>query len=266
MEKDESANEEKQAPRINKAPTTARSFVFNRKTVLFAAIPLAVLIVMVVLLITPIGQHFLLTSGIPLPSISIEKIEFQHGDKIVVYIRNTGPTETKIAQADIDDRIHPAAIEPARVLSRLGTARVVIPFPWNAGEPYEVGITTSDGVRFHKSIEAAAPAPIPNISQASLFALIGTYVGVIPILIGLWYPFVKGMRRIDFNFFLSLTVGLLVFLGIDTVLEGNKTATSNVASVFNGQILIVMITIISFLILVFISEKLNQRASKIPKQ
>ena len=37
-------------------------------------------------------------------------------------------------------------------------AKVIIPFIWNPGEPYKVGITTSDGIRFHRSIDAAALA------------------------------------------------------------------------------------------------------------
>ena len=47
-----------------------------------------------------------------------------------------------------------SAIEPSKNLSRLALAKVIIPFSWNRGEPYEVGITTSDGIRFKKSVEA----------------------------------------------------------------------------------------------------------------
>ena len=36
------------------------------------------------------------------------------------------------------------AIEPSKTLSRLSDAKVLIPFPWNSAEPYEVGITTDD--------------------------------------------------------------------------------------------------------------------------
>jgi ZIP family zinc transporter len=63
-----------------------------------------------------------------------------------------------------------------------------------------------------------------------------------------------------YRFFLSLTAGLLVFLGVDALVESNEIAAENVAGVFNGQILIVMITIFSFLILMYLSEKLVARA------
>jgi zinc transporter ZupT len=222
--------------------------------IVIAIIPFIVLAAMLVFLFGP-GMS-ILNTGIPLPEITIEKIEFQT-DKIVAYIRNTGPEQIEIAQADINDRIIPAAIEPSKTLSRLSEAKIIVPFSWDAGVPYEVGVTTSDGTRFSKSVEAAALAPTPNIEQASYFAVIGIYVGVIPVLIGLlWFPFIKRLSMNKYKFFLSLTAGLLVFLGIDALVESNEIVQKNIAGAFNGQVLIVMITIISFLVLLYASEKL----------
>jgi zinc transporter ZupT len=231
----------------------------RKKIITIALIPLLVLAGMIVFLFGP-GQSFLNT-GIPLPEITIERTEFQEG-KIVVYIRNTGPEEVEIAQADINDRITPAAIEPSKTLSRLAEAKVIVPFSWNPGVPYQVGVTTSDGTRFSRGVEAAALAPTPNVEQASYFAVIGTYVGVIPVLIGLlWFPFIKRLSINKYNFFLSLTAGLLVFLGIDALVESNEIAAESIAGTFNGQVLIAMVTIVSFLALLYVSEKLIQRAT-----
>src|SRR5918996_1339959 len=166
--------------------------ISRKKMIAIALIPLIVLAGMLVFLFGP-GMS-ILNIGIPLPEITIEKIEFQN-NKVIAYIRNTGPEEIEVAQADINDRIIPAAIEPSKSLSRLAEAKVIVPFPWNAGVPYEVGVTISDGTRFSKSVEAAALAPTPNIAGA-----------------------------------------------------------------FNGQVLIAMITIISFLVLLYTSEKLVERA------
>jgi zinc transporter ZupT len=139
---------------------------------------------------------------------------------------------------------------------------VIIPYSWNPGEPYEIGITTSDGIRFHKSIEAAVLTPTPNLEQILFFAIIGTYVGVIPVMIGLlWFPFIKRLSTNKYIFFLSLTAGLLLFLGIDALVEANKIAAQDVARVFNGQMLIAMVTIVSFLALLYISKKLVERAT-----
>lgn len=230
----------------------------RKKMIVIALIPLIVLSGMLVFLLGP-GMS-ILNAGIPLPEITIEKIEFQN-DKIVAFIRNTGPEEVEIAQADINDRMIPAAIEPSKTLSRLAEAKVIVPFSWIAGVPYEVGVTSSDGTRFSKSVEAAALAPTPNVQQASYFAIIGIYVGVIPVLIGLlWFPFIKRLGMNKYTFFLSLTAGLLVFLGIDALVESNEIVAENIAGAFNGQVLIAMITIITFLVLLYASEKLIERA------
>jgi zinc transporter, ZIP family len=229
------------------------------KMVALAFVPLAVLVAMIAFIFGP-GQQFL-GVGTPLPEISIERIEFQEGGKIIAFIRNTGPIDVTVVQADVNDRIQPAAIEPSKELPRLAEAKVIIPFPWNKGDPYEVGVTSSDGVRFSKGVNAAAPAPTPDIDQAAFFALIGTYVGIIPVLAGLlWLPFIKRLSLRKYRFFLSLTAGLLVFLGIDALIEGSQIAAESVAGVFNGQILIAVVTILSFLGLMYASAKLGKRS------
>jgi zinc transporter, ZIP family len=236
----------------------------HRKRIVAAAfIPFIVLAVMIFLLFSPTFQSFI-NSGIPLPDVAIETIEFRENpSQIIAFIRNAGPTEITIAQADVNDRIHAAAIEPGKTLSRLSDAKVIIPFFWNPAEPYDVGITTDDGTRFSKTIEAAALAPNPDSGQIIFFAVIGIYVGIIPVMIGLlWYPFIRSMSRNKYNFFLSLTAGLLVFLGIDALIESNEIATDNLSSIFSGQMLIVIVTTISFIGLLYASEKLTQRAIK----
>ena len=231
----------------------------SAKIVAVGLVPLVVLAAMVAFIFGP-GQQFL-GAGTPLPEISIERIEFQEGGKIIVFIRNTGPIDVTVAQADVNDRIQQAAIEPSKELPRLAEAKVIIPFPWNKGEAYEIGVTSSDGTRFSKGVDAAAPAPTPDIEQAGFFALIGTYVGIIPVLAGLlWLPFIKRLSLRKYRFFLSLTAGLLVFLGVDALVEGSGIAAESVAGVFNGQILIALVTILSFLALMYASAKLGERS------
>jgi ZIP family zinc transporter len=231
----------------------------SAKMVAVALVPFVVLAAMIAFIFGP-GQQFL-GVGTPLPEISIERIEFQETGRIIAFIRNTGPIDVTVAQADVNDRILPAAIEPGNELARLAEAKVIIPFPWNEGEPYEIGVTSSDGTRFSKGVDAAAPAPTPDIEQAAFFALIGTYVGIIPVLAGLlWLPFIRRLSLRKYRFFLSLTAGLLVFLGIDALVEGSEIAAQSVAGVFNSQILIALITILSFLALMYASTKLGGRS------
>ena len=231
-----------------------------RKTPLILAfVPIVVLAAMIIFLLSPYGQS-LINTGIPLPQITIEKVEF-HDNQILASIRNTGPLEVVVSQADVNDRIQSAAVEPSSKIPRLGEAKVMIPFPWIPGTPYEIGITTSDGTRFSKSVEAAALAPSPDANQALLFTSLGVYVGVIPVMIGLmWYPYIRRISVGKYSFFLSLTAGLLVFLGIDALLEVNEIVNQNLAAIFNGQALSVLVTISSFVILLYTSERLTQRA------
>src|SRR5215510_3003768 len=233
--------------------------ISHKTSVILAFVPIIVLTGMLIFLLSPYGQS-LINIGTPLPQVTIEKIEF-HDNQILVFIRNTGPMDIVISQADVNDRIQSAAIEPSSKISRLSEATVTIPFPWIPGTPYEIGITTSDGTRFSKSVEAATLAPTPDANQALLFTSLGVYVGVIPILIGLlWYPYIRRISVSKYSFFLSLTAGLLVFLGIDALLEVNEIVIKNVASVFNGQALSIMVAISSFAILLYTSERLTQRA------
>ncbi|MGI0021168.1 MAG: ZIP family metal transporter [Nitrososphaera sp.] len=198
----------------------------------------------------------ILNMGVPLPDVTIERIEF--GDKLITaYVRNTGPQAVEISMADVNDRIVPAAVEPSRSLERFAEARVIIPFDWVEAQPYEIGVTTSDGTRFATAVAAAAPTPKPSADQVSFFALIGTYVGIIPVLIGLlWLPFLRRLSSAKYMFFLSLTAGLLLFLGIDALVEANEISAERVPGAFGGQVLIATVTVISFVALLYVSEKL----------
>lgn len=235
------------------------------KTKLVAAgvIPIVILAAMILYLFGP-GSD-LLNFGTPLPKITIEKISFVKSE-IQVTVRNTGPIDLSIAQADVNDRIQPAAIEPDKHLSRFESALVRIPYEWNTAEPYTIGITIDDGVRFSQSVEAAAPAMTPSVQLVSYFAVIGTYVGVIPVLIGLlWFPFISKMSATKYKFFLALTAGLLIFLGIDAISEGLEISSKRLAGEFHGELLIATVVVGSFVALYYISEKLVGRASAVAK-
>ncbi|CAE6493966.1 ZIP family metal transporter [Candidatus Nitrosotenuis uzonensis] len=233
------------------------------KLVVSGIIPLVLLGIMIFYLFGPGSE--LLNFGIPLPQITLEKIEFVDSE-IHVTVRNTGPIEVSIAQADVNDRVQPAAIEPDRHLARFEAAKVRIPYSWNEAEPYEIGLTVHDGTRFSSSVTAAAPAMKPSLELVSYFAIIGTYVGIIPVLIGLlWFPFIAKMSRAKYTFFLAITVGLLIFLGIDAIEEGVEISAQRLAGAFNGQLLIATVTICSFVALYYISERLVSRVSAASK-
>ena len=228
------------------------------KLIASGIIPFVFLILLVAYIFGP-GSD-VLDLGVPLPEITMEKIDFVDSE-IQVTVRNTGPIPVEIAMADINDRIQPAAVEPDRFLERYETALVRIPFAWNEAEPYRIGLTIEDGTRFEKEIEAAAPALQPSLELVGFFALIGTYVGIIPVMIGLlWLPFIKRISKQKYHFFLALTVGLLLFLAIDSIEEALDVSEENLAGSFNGVLLVATVIVLSFLGLYYAGEKLVKRA------
>ncbi len=228
------------------------------KLIASGVIPFAFLIILIAYIFGPGSE--LLDLGVPLPEVTMEKVDFLDSE-IQVTVRNTGPIPVEVAMADINDRIQPAAVEPDRYLERYEIALVRIPFEWNEAEPYRIGITIEDGTRFEKEIEAAAPALEPSLELLGFFAIIGTYVGIIPVMIGLlWLPFIRRISKQKYHFFLALTAGLLLFLAIDSVEEALEVSDESLADSFNGVLLVATVLILSFLGLYYTGEKLVSRA------
>ncbi len=231
------------------------------KIIASGLIPFVFLIILVAYIFGP-GSD-LLDLGIPLPELTMEKIDFIESE-IQVTVRNTGPIPIEVVMADINDRIQPSAIEPDRFLERYEAALVRIPFEWNEAEPYIIGLTIEDGTRFEREIEAAAPALKPDLEFAGFFAIIGTYVGIIPVMIGLlWLPFIKKISKGKYHFFLALTAGLLLFLGIDSIEEAFEVSEDNLNGSFNGALLIATTIVLSFLGLYYTSEKLTRNSDSL---
>ena len=87
------------------------------KLVASAIIPIIALGLMIVYIFGP-GSN-LLGFGVSLPEITIEKIEFLDS-KIIATVRNIGHVSVEVVQADVNDRIQPAAIEPRSEERRVG--------------------------------------------------------------------------------------------------------------------------------------------------
>ena len=219
-----------------------------------AIAPIVLLAIVIAFLLGPASTF--LQFGVVLPEVSIEKVEFIENE-IQATVRNTGPIDVSVALADVNDRIQPAAIEPDSSLKRFETALVRIPFDWNEGQPYEIGVTVDDGTRFTTQVDAAFASLEPDVDLFVFLGMIGFLIGVVPIMIGLlWYPFIKKLGKNAFNFFLAFTMGLLIFLGIDAVLEASEISERHLSSIFNGELLIATVVILSFLPLYGIGQKL----------
>ncbi len=99
-------------------------------------------------------------------------------------------------------------------------------------------MVTNTGLTFSTEIAVATQSPAVDARYLGTFALLGVYAGVIPVFIGLlWLPFVRSIERRWIDFFLSLTIGLLVFLGVDALEEAFATSAL-VPGAFQGPALV----------------------------
>jgi ZIP family zinc transporter len=131
--------------------------------------------------------------------------------------------------------------------------------PWVEGEAYEVVLITSSGGTFAHEIPVAVATPANDLSFFGLMALLGVYVGVIPIALGmLWLPWVRRIPPPWLRVVMALTVGLLAFLAIDATLEGFELAGEG-SQAFGGAALVLLGGVVSYLLLTGVSEWLAQR-------
>jgi zinc transporter ZupT len=145
---------------------------------------------------------------------------------IKLSVHNDGPDPVTIAQVTVDDAYWAfTASENRTRLSHLGRTWLDIPYPWVAGEAHLIKVMTSTGTTFEHEIPVAVQTPSAEPKQLLAFTLIGLYVGVIPVALGLmWFPLVSRLGRTGLDVLLAVTLGLLLFLLIDTGQEGIETA------------------------------------------
>lgn len=160
---------------------------------------------------------------------------------------NSGPEPVSISQITVDDAYWQFSQEPAGSIPRLGRATLTIPYQWFPSDLYRIRMITSTGLTFDAEVPVAVETPAPGMRQFLAYGLLGVYIGIIPIAIGLlWYPAMKRMSRRWLGAILALTVGLLVFLLIDTLLEVIEIG-GTIPGVFQGVPLALFAALISWL-------------------
>jgi zinc transporter ZupT len=161
--------------------------------------------------------------GVPEEELAIERTVLNPGE-IELHVRNDGADPVQIKQAIVNDAFT-SFTQTKEEIGRLGGAQVNIAYPWIEGENYEVSLLTSTGATIGHDIEAAVETPDADLGFYGLMALIGLYVGVIPVAIGmLWLPWLRSVDARWVRFLLAFTVGLLAFLAIEALLEGTELA------------------------------------------
>jgi zinc transporter, ZIP family len=195
--------------------------------------------------------------GPPAEELAVEQTVLRP-DVIELTVRNDGPDAVTIAQAQVNDAFvqFSGAEQP---IGRLDTATVRLQQPWVEGEAYEVALLTSTGGTIAHEIPVAVETPANDLSFFGLMALLGIYVGVIPIALGmLWLPWVRRIPPSWLRGVMALTVGLLAFLAIDATLEGLELAGEG-SQAFGGAMLVLLGGVVSYLLLSGVSAWLADR-------
>ena len=196
----------------------------------------------------------------PVEELTVERIELRP-EQIIAHVVNGGPDTVTVAQVMVDEAYWQHTIEPGQVIPHLGRAKITLAYPWVEGETHAFRIITSTGITFDHEIAVAVESPQPDFRYVTTFALLGVYAGIVPVFIGLmWFPFLRELSKKWLHFFLSLTVGLLLFLGVDAVHEAFETA-EGVAGAFQGVGLIGIGIIASVLGLIAFGQQRRHRGA-----
>jgi zinc transporter, ZIP family len=195
--------------------------------------------------------------GPPAEELAVERTVLRPGT-IALTVRNDGPDAVRIAQAQVNDAfVQFSGVE--QPIGHLQSETVHLQQPWVEGEAYEVALITSAGGTITHAIPVAVETPATGLSFFGLMALLGIYVGVIPVALGmLWLPWIRRIPPGWMRAVMALTVGLLAFLAVDATLEGLELAGEG-AQAFGGATLVLIGAAASYLLLTGVSAWLAQR-------
>jgi ZIP family zinc transporter len=186
-------------------------------------------------------------NGPPVEQVAVERTELSSGT-IALTIRNTGPDPVQVAQVFVNDA-YVDVTGGTRPIGRLGTETLRLDYPWQEGQPYLVSLVTSSGAVIEHEIDAAVVTPRAGPGWFGLMVLLGTYVGILPVLLGmLLLPVLRRAGGNVVRVLLAVTVGLLAFLAVDGMAEGVELAAGS-GGPFGGATLVVLGAALAFLLL-----------------
>lgn len=227
------------------SPETKNRFTFQ--TLILLLLPI-ILLAGVIFLFLQTGGGLDLEAPIPIEDLTIERYELDV-DNINLYVQNTGPEELTIASLIVNDAVMPFTVSPSATIPRLGKATINIQYSWTTGEAYAARIFTSNSIPFDVQIPVAFVTPKPEAKTFWGFTLIGLYVGVIPVFLGIfWMPALRMIEKKWMTFILAVTVGLLLYLGVDTVNEALKQSAL-LAGTYQGIGIISIGAVVTYLLL-----------------
>lgn len=231
-------------------PTATNRFTF--RTLILFLLPI-ILLAGVIALFLNTGGGLDLSSPAPIENLTIERYHLERGH-IELHVQNTGPAQLTIAQMVINDAVMPFEVSPNASIPRLGKATIKVNYSWTQGEAYSVIVFTGNAIPFTVDIPVAFESPAPEAKTFWGFTLIGLYVGVIPIFLGIfWLPALRTLGKKWMTFLMAVTIGLLIYLGLDTLVEALDQA-AKIPSAYQGIGLIGIGAVATYMLLEMIDN------------
>ena len=226
---------------------------------LLAVLPLVLLAALLALIVWSGPADAIRGDGYPpIERLTFQRVTLEPG-AIVATLLNDGPDAVSIAQVQVDDAFWTFTTDKGQQLGHLGRTTVRVPYPWVEGETHVLRVLTSTGTPFDHEIAVAVETPTVSMRFLGVFTLIGLYVGVLPVAIGLlWFPFLARLSARGMDFLLALTIGLLAFLLVDGAMEGLEVSNLLPES-FQGGVLFVLAAAGAYLLLEWVSAQLKSR-------
>ena len=190
----------------------------------------------------------------PIEALTVERTILD-ANGLRLLVRGGGSEPMKIAQVQVDAAYWRFTQDPPGAIERGSTAWVAIPFPWVLAEAHKVTFVTNTGATFEHEIPVAVRTPQMTSLNFAAQAMLGAFVGILPVVIGLmFYPALRGAGPSVMTFVLAMTVGLLLFLFIDTIEEAFEFAGKS-AAIFQGPMMVILAAAASFILLLGISRR-----------
>lgn len=226
----------------------------KKTTWLWIILPLIALVGAIAIFLNSNPLGLLGVSTPPIENLTVERTVLNDRG-ISLLVRAEGSEPMQIAQVQVDGAYWQFRQEPPGTLPRLETAWINIPYPWVQDEAHHITFITNTGVGFEHEIAVAVPTPGFSLTRLLAYSLLGLYVGVLPVALGmLFYPSLKTLGGQGMKFILALTIGMLAFLLIDTLEEGLKLASS-AANAFSGNALVWLAMVASFLTILMLGRQ-----------
>jgi zinc transporter ZupT len=226
----------------------------SNKTILLFILPVILLAGVIALFLYTNGAGLNVTPAAPIENLQFERTILRPG-VIELHVRNTSPQEITLAQVIVNDAIWQFTASPSKVLPRMGQAVITLKYPWTRASAYNIAFFSSNSIAFRTEVPVAAETAAASSGTLLSFTLIGLYVGVIPVFLGiLWFPALKRLGSRWIMFLMAITAGLLIYLGIDASSEALEIA-GELGGPFQGVGLVGIGIVTTFILLDAITRR-----------